>query len=310
MLATLLDQNFSFYSEPEIRALFERIFQLELIAGGHEDGVVVELSSYDEWLEWKKSNAWMFDSSHRERVYRRAQSQGLQSLWFKHIPPESITLTELSGSPPYIQGPPQIFERGRMMLDLVAALRSVQNLPRVRIYGAEAVTAWALHMRGRFAWFIGSEYARNDKDRLWLFPIVGEYPAKLSYPTGSFDVAVTQEVLEHVPDLPASLRELARILRPGGVSLSTFPFLWESEKTLVRTTVAGDGKLVHHLEQEIHANPTSEEGSLVFQTPAWDILDLAKSCGFKDARFMLYSNLNAGVIGQHINGLWCMVCER
>src|SRR5262249_25076708 len=151
----------------------------------------------------------------------------------------------------------------------------------IRIFGAEAVTAWALQMRGRFHRFIGSEYARTDDERKWLFPIVPEDLAKLSYPSGSFDVAATQEVLEQVADLPGALRELSRILRPGGVLLSTFPFLWELRKTQVRATTGGDGTLSYQLEKVFRENPMSGEGSLVFRTPAWDILDLAKACGFR-----------------------------
>lgn len=39
---------------------------------------------------------------------------------------------------------------------------------------------------------------------------------RLPLPDGSVDVVVAGEVLEHVPDLPAVVAELARVLRPGG----------------------------------------------------------------------------------------------
>ncbi len=40
--------------------------------------------------------------------------------------------------------------------------------------------------------------------------------AQLPYPDGSFDAAVSTQVYEYVPDIPAALAELHRILRPGG----------------------------------------------------------------------------------------------
>jgi 2-polyprenyl-6-hydroxyphenyl methylase/3-demethylubiquinone-9 3-methyltransferase len=39
---------------------------------------------------------------------------------------------------------------------------------------------------------------------------------RLPFADGSFDVVVAADVLEHVPDLPAAVAELARVLAPGG----------------------------------------------------------------------------------------------
>lgn len=41
----------------------------------------------------------------------------------------------------------------------------------------------------------------------------------LQYPPASFDAVVCADVLEHLTDLPAALRELRRVLRPGGILL-------------------------------------------------------------------------------------------
>ena len=41
---------------------------------------------------------------------------------------------------------------------------------------------------------------------------------------GSFDAIMCVEVLEHVPDPDAALRELSRLLRPGGYLVATAPF--------------------------------------------------------------------------------------
>lgn len=40
---------------------------------------------------------------------------------------------------------------------------------------------------------------------------------------GSFDFVISNSVLEHVPDLESVLREVARLLRPGGAFLFTVP---------------------------------------------------------------------------------------
>lgn len=45
----------------------------------------------------------------------------------------------------------------------------------------------------------------------------------LPFPDGTFDRVIASEVLEHVPDDQAALRELCRVLRPGGTLAATVP---------------------------------------------------------------------------------------
>src|SRR5206468_12999229 len=129
-----------------------------------------------------------------------------------------------------------------------------------------------------------------------LFPVQHQDLQQLEYPTGAFDVALTREVLEHVPDITAALRELARILLPGGVMLSTFPFRWGSEKGLPMARLK-DGQIEHLVEApEYHSDPHRPEGALVFYTPGWDVLGLARESGFSRAEFLFYSSRLGGIV--------------
>jgi SAM-dependent methyltransferase len=85
----------------------------------------------------------------------------------------------------------------------------------------------------------------------------------LSFEDNSFDLIVSSEVLEHVPQLDKAFSETARVLRPGGAHLFTVP---PREMTRRRATIVGGG--VRHIEPpEYHLDPLSPDGILAF----WDI---------------------------------------
>jgi SAM-dependent methyltransferase len=52
------------------------------------------------------------------------------------------------------------------------------------------------------------------------------------HPDGSFDAIICSHVLEHVPDDRAAMRELRRILRPGGWAIVQVPIDYERAETL------------------------------------------------------------------------------
>lgn len=59
----------------------------------------------------------------------------------------------------------------------------------------------------------------------------GEDIQALSYPDASFDLVLTSETLEHVPDWRRGLAETHRVLRPGGRHVFTVPLVPGRERT-------------------------------------------------------------------------------
>lgn len=106
--------------------------------------------------------------------------------------------------------------RQRAIVQLIAeALQATGNQAR-RIFATEAVTPFALLLRGIYAYFRGSEHGASPEARQALFPIQHQDLQSLTFPDGVFDIVTRNEVLEHVPDIDAALAEIVRVLRPGG----------------------------------------------------------------------------------------------
>jgi SAM-dependent methyltransferase len=53
--------------------------------------------------------------------------------------------------------------------------------------------------------------------------VVGDCQRRIPYDDAFFDRAVVVHVLEHLPDLPATIRELVRVLKPGGLLSVVLP---------------------------------------------------------------------------------------
>jgi SAM-dependent methyltransferase len=52
---------------------------------------------------------------------------------------------------------------------------------------------------------------------------VADISKELPFADGSVDLVLSRALLEHVPDVPAAVRHMARVLKPGGVALHLVP---------------------------------------------------------------------------------------
>lgn len=85
----------------------------------------------------------------------------------------------------------------------------------------------------------------------------------LTFADESFDLIVSSDVLEHIPDLEAVFRETHRVLKPGGLHLFTVP-----PRVGTRPRAILDARGTRHLlPPEYHRDPRNPSGILTF----WDI---------------------------------------
>jgi hypothetical protein len=264
--------------------------------------ITASFTDLSEWRRFSETRAQLHERGYINAIVESAKKNGVSSAFLGAIPAGEVALTQ---DELLARG---LNARGRAVLELIAG-EPWHARPQATIYAAEAVTPFALVMRGRFPHFIGSEYASTEAAREALFPIPFQDLAKLTYPPERFDGVVTNDCLQYVPDIGQCLGELCRVLRPGGVMLSTFRFTLQYDSA-IRARLA-DGNLEHLAEPEYHDN-RADPGvrSLVFEIPGWNILDRARQVGFSRAEMVFVSGMRRGITASDIAGVFVLRCYK
>jgi len=81
---------------------------------------------------------------------------------------------------------------------------------------------------------VGSEYVCEDDGETTPDNVRREDAERLSFGNDTVDLYISCDVLEHVNDPWAALRELGRVLRPGGRAILTFPMDPHKQATVRR----------------------------------------------------------------------------
>jgi SAM-dependent methyltransferase len=102
---------------------------------------------------------------------------------------------------------------------------------------------------------------------------------RLTYADSTFDLVLTSETLEHVPDLNAALRELRRVLVPSGRHIFTVPVLPGVSRTFARSVISPDGSIEDRAARICH--PGGDVGYPVFTEFGADLPELLERSGFE-----------------------------
>jgi SAM-dependent methyltransferase len=118
-----------------------------------------------------------------------------------------------------------------------------------------------------------SEYGSDDPQ------VPSQDLMRLGYEDGRFDLVVTSETLEHVPDIGRALAEIRRVLKPDGLNVFTVPIRWD-RPTRQRARVEGGG-IVHLLPPSYHGTAaTGAQDLIVFYEFGTDTAAIAEAAGF------------------------------
>jgi hypothetical protein len=137
-----------------------------------------------------------------------------------------------------------------------------------------------------------SEYRGPERLGEVVDGVRNEDICRLTYADASFDLVLSSDTLEHVPDFGAALRETCRVLRTGGRHVFTVPIVAGREKTERRAAVGDRGDIVHFMEPLYHGRgaglfryvPVGDD-LLTFTEFGEDLVDHMRDAGFEPEVF-------------------------
>ncbi|WP_321887440.1 class I SAM-dependent methyltransferase [Paraburkholderia bannensis] len=119
---------------------------------------------------------------------------------------------------------------------------------------------------------------------------------RLSLPADSFDVVLSSDVFEHIPNPYVAHREIWRVLKAGGHHIFTVPFHTGEALDDVRA-VESNGEVSYLKEKIFHGDPVRpENGVLVWTIPGLQMLVKLAEIGFKPSIYQLHDR-DHGIIG-------------
>ncbi len=195
-----------------------------------------------------------------------------------------------------------LISRWRAAIELFRRIEQSGARSDRTIYLTERLTLLYAWFATRYPDSVGSEFvdpdaAPGEQRRVHGVDIRHEDLTALSFADGTLSWVLSFDVLEHVPDYRRALREIFRVLEPGGRALLSAPFVMHAPTTEALARVGADGTIEHLAPPQYHRDPIHELGALCYHSFGWDLLSELGRIGFERPRLRVYWDPARGYLG-------------
>ncbi len=123
---------------------------------------------------------------------------------------------------------------------------------------------------------------------------------ELTFSDESFDVFVTQDVMEHIFDYDRAFKEIARVLKPGGAHIFSVPLVNKLNRSESWASRDSTGQITYHHPAQYHGNPVDANGSLVTMHWGYDIASRIMVTAQMPTTIILIDNIDLGIRAEFI----------
>ena len=125
----------------------------------------------------------------------------------------------------------------------------------------------------------------------------------LTFPDESFDLIVTQDVMEHIFNPAKAFSEIARTLKKGGAHIFTVPIITKEQPSKLNAKKDENGNLVILGYPDYHGNPVDSQGSIVTMYWGYDICEFIMKHSGLYTTIVYIDNLFLGIRAELIEVL-------
>lgn len=149
------------------------------------------------------------------------------------------------------------------------------NWRKLQIYESSPSGASSRKLKKECSNYLPSQYYLDVKPGAYKRGFRCENLEKLTFDDNTFDLVITQDVLEHVLRPSLAFREIARTLKPGGAHIFTVP-VYHGQRTVIRAAETAT-EMKYFQEPLYHGNPVDKRGSLVVTDWGDDMVDIIQT---------------------------------
>ena len=170
----------------------------------------------------------------------------------------------------------------------IGSIRGLALLQHLVVYNTEASGALHYNLVDMKQYSFSEYFGQSYKSGEMVNGILNEDLMDLSFKDETFDLVLSSDVLEHVPDPYKAHREIYRVLKPNGRHVFTVPFYQTEFLDETRATHDENGELRLIKESQYHSDPLRPDGALVYTIFSLQMLVEMRKIGFRTNLYHLY----------------------